>query len=99
MMNDYKELIEQLDGACCFKMVNGDISKADLFARAADTIEQLVKERDTAIADFTIYIKHMEDGRKAFSCEFCNEENCDDCKHCSNFEWRGVQEDNDVKID
>lgn len=45
-MNDYKELIEQLNGACIVKVVMKDMTKADLFARAADAIEQLVKERD-----------------------------------------------------
>ena len=98
MMNDYKELICELkelsEEEKEFASNSGDIYLAEMLALAADAIEQLVKERNASIADFTIYIKHMEDGRKAFSCEFCNEENCDSCKHCSNFEWREVTDNN-----
>lgn len=104
-MNDYKELITDIAGAMLMAKVMGRDSMAKVYSRAADAIEQLAKdinvlakERDSAIADFTIYVKHMEDGRKAFSCEFCNEENCNGCKHCSNFEWRGVQDGNGSRL-
>lgn len=99
MMNDYKELIEQLNGACYFKIVDGDISKADLFARAVDAIEQLVKERNAAVDDLSMH------GRYCVTCAHstidgayvwpCNDKRLrcatDDNK---NWEWRGVQEDN-----
>lgn len=104
-MDDYTDLIEYLhemhdvmlyDDSIESEIPEEMITDIDAIAckEAADVIEQLLKERDAAITDFTIYVKHMEDSRKAFSCEFCNEENCDGCKHCSNFVWRGVQEDN-----
>lgn len=79
-MNDYKELIEQLNGACIVKVVMKDMTKADLFARAADAIEQLVKERDAAINDISI----------SESCLTCNHKNCHAVHGCE-WEWRGVQ--------
>lgn len=96
-MADYKELIGQLNGACIVKVVMKDMTKADLFARAADAIEQLIKERDAAVAD-------LKEGGFCMTCKHLvstQEEKL--CMHCSiltgggedNWEWRGVQEDND----
>lgn len=45
-VEDYKELIALLDGAMVMTTSNGKIEKAELFCKAADAIEQLVKERD-----------------------------------------------------
>lgn len=91
-MDEYKELIEQLNGACIVKVVMKDMTKADLFARAADAIEQLVKERDAAVADISRncnLCKHW----KNWMCKFDNI-----CIHIGHeytgWEWRGVQEDN-----
>ncbi len=65
--------------------------------KAADAIEQLVKERDAAVAD----LKNIR------ACKFCknlsqhiDKEPCNSCllyvrgRDTNNFEWRGVQEDN-----
>lgn len=88
-MNDYKELIELLahpaDGR----------DNADIMISAVDAIEQLVRERDAAIADLKEYA----------SCDYCKRSNAE-CKEYWNigecglhglcggekFEWRGVQE-------
>lgn len=93
-MNDYKELIEQLNGACIVKAVMKDMTKADLFARAADAIEQLVKERDAAVADL------KESAVESAVCDYCKwlvDYDCTDLKHetChgEHWEWRGVQKE------
>lgn len=86
-MNNYKELIEILrDETFCGKL--------DYIEDASDAIEQLVKERDAAIADLKEYA----------SCDYCKHSNAE-CEEywnigecglhglCSGekFEWRGVQ--------
>lgn len=89
-MNDYKELVEQLNGACIVKVVMKDMTKADLFARAADAIEQLVKERDAAVADLkTVAHRH----NLCDCCKHCTVPNGDDCDYGDDceWEWRGVQ--------
>lgn len=93
-MEDYKELIALLDGAMAMTASNGKIEKADLFCKAADAIEQLVKERDAAICDIphicqTCYGNNMEAD--------CVDNPCWNCKGNNNpeWEWRGVQEDSD----
>lgn len=91
MMNDYKELVEQLDGACCFKMVDGDILKADLFARAADAIEQLVRERDAAVDDIPRLCWSCKSNENKLKCDKCNRL----LEYRPAWEWRGVKEDND----
>lgn len=83
-MKDYKKLIEELR----------DFSYITISQKAADAIEQLVKERDTAIADLKIFL----------DCDVCknNNDECLNnglCKECSvgkstrkHWEWRGIQE-------
>lgn len=89
-MNDYKELIECLkirseynrDGGFWNEAVANDID------RAIDAIEQLVKERDAAIADL----------KESADCQFCKfydaeEVDCiaKNCRCGEEWEWRGVQ--------
>ena len=94
-MNDYKELIGELNGLV--KNTRGYSLPVDFFvalAKAADAIEQLVKERDAAIA--TIPHKcwscgkgyHTENG---FECEetWYKGNNPD----CLSWEWRGVTDE------
>lgn len=85
-MNDYKELIEDL---------RHYFYDTELVLDAADAIEQLVRERDTAIAAT----------RK--SCDTCKKEDfcmtdagfptlsaCVSASKC-NWKWRGVQNETD----
>ena len=103
-MNDYKELVENLRAAGkSVELADGSfdiyIPTVEKCHNAADAIEQLVKERDAAVAD----LKNVK------ACKFCknlsphiDKEPCYSCllyvigQRCTNnFEWRGVQEDND----
>lgn len=92
-MNDYKELIGLLahpaDGR----------DNADIMISAADAIEQLVKERDAAIADLKQASKIPFGG-----CHLCKSIRTEICKECyrgdmfaeiaknptDHWEWRGV---------
>lgn len=93
-MNDYKKLIKRLRYGDY--MMNSDpftlnTKMIEWSAKAADAIEQLVKERDAAIADL----------RCQSACWNCTK-NGKDCHAnmpkeqpnvmCGDFEWRGVQE-------
>lgn len=102
-MNDYKELIDGLKMLEFFNqragrelwakkpedVQNTDISNAEqILTNAVDAIEQLVRERDAAVADLN----------KARSCITCKSDSLDFCEGCDswrskcNWEWRGVQE-------
>lgn len=105
-MNAYKELVEMLREMSRFFIRNeADLlsvpdemitsMNAEACKDAADAIEQLVKERDAAVADCKII---LEDGVQCNICKHYFSEDVDACLECenkSNFEWRGVQEDND----
>lgn len=94
-MNDYKELIEWI------RIINTtgfepkiENAKAAL-TEAADAIEQLVRERDAAVADILRLIVHHNG-----VCENCKNRfgddptcclECDDINPFGNFEWRGVE--------
>lgn len=106
-MSDYKELIAKLRfyadtaddpiyGIC--------INSPKVMLHAADVIEQLVKERDAAMAD----LKGLHDALegRGLCCYACKNDVfdydksvCAGCALQDNWEWRGVQEDNDGKID
>lgn len=108
-MNDYKELLKELR-----KLQNlGDAPIGREFAvivdkltvkDAADVIEQLVRERDAAVADLREAVMNPHIGR----CEFCKYRDfksprCGNtkCRHGVLFskapdwdwQWRGVKED------
>lgn len=88
-MNDYKELIDSLRICVKYKKAVDALCNAEF---AADAIEQLVKERDAAIADL------KDHGRNCKTClhgrrgkNDCLDREEVPCK----WEWRGVKEDND----
>lgn len=91
-MNDYKELVEKLRNAA-----GGDLGRK-MCKDAADAIEQLVKERDVAVADLRAVIT-SSDAWLNF-CDFCKHQEPDgqcfhDCTPCNDkwgWQWRGVQE-------
>ena len=98
-MNDYKELVEYLrEEADAVQAIEWDIPicTENHIREAADAIEQLVKERDAAVEDLTFSYKH---GLSCFACkhDFAVDaaEYCIDCKFNSNFEWRGVEVNDD----
>lgn len=103
-MNDYKELIALLNGAMMITASNGKIEKADLFCKAADAIEQLVKERDAAIADIACLVNDPNVPAESLCKKFTNHGCCcynyytgEQVRDCTGFEWRGVQEADDEK--
>lgn len=114
-MNDYNELAEMLrsmsraiirEDANALDIPEENIWDADANAinDAADAIEQLVKERDAAVADLRFVIASACD---LDVCLWCKHREFDgQCHHdCIPYsekwgwEWRGVKEDNDGKID
>ena len=104
-MENYKELIALLEGACMFKiteMTEESFYKVELFTQAADAIEQLVKERDAAVADLEKCMYYAQP-KNNNACNFCKKdmsEYPDKCAGWSDFckcepEWRGAKEYND----
>lgn len=105
-MNKYKELIEELEikSACVknkdnCKLCNEDRENCryeqELFYRAKNAIEQLVRERDAAVTDISLLIVQKD------ACEICKNRFGDDPTYClecdeqnpnGNFEWRGVED-------
>ena len=91
-MEEYKELIKIIDGV----LEKDDAPTLAMLAAAADAIEQLIKERDAAIADISWLMIHHYD-----ACRICKHNTddeyrlycptCDDLILDGNFEWRGVQ--------
>ena len=94
-MSEYEELIEILrDAEYCGKL--------DFVYDAADAIEQLVKERDAAVADLKQASKIPYGG-----CHLCTSIRTEICKECyrsdmfaeiaknptDHWEWRGVKEE------
>jgi len=112
-MNDYKELIEELKANCLCLIYGDDCNNCEglnsekalcsltmrLLKKATDAIEQLVRERDAAIADLETATL------TTYPCHYCGKVN--NCKYnklgimCMGtmnlrdreFEWRGVQND------
>lgn len=107
-MNDYKELIDTLDCMDFFcdragkelwfdkpkEVQDEDIAfHHNTLTEAINAIEQLVKERDAAIADLKSCCAYNSD------CAFCKHyfsddaaQFCEEGDSCGNWEWRGVQE-------
>ena len=87
-MNDYKELIANLrEEAEAVQAIEWEIPICtdNHIREAADVIEQLIKERDAAIAD----LEKVADCRTCGNLTpFCSE-NPD---HCKGYVWRGVRE-------
>lgn len=89
MMNDYKELLNK---ARLYRKLEHSPIVLSIYDEMADAIEQLVKERDAAIAT----IPH-----KCWSCgKGYHTENGFECEetwykgnnpNCLNWEWRGVE--------
>lgn len=91
-MNDYKELIKELR---CFSYVLTNSQKA------ADAIEQLVRERDAAVKDIgwnCIKCKHYDEASPNYGyteeCENCGTYPWFDDEAESKWEWRGVTDAN-----
>ena len=89
-MNDYKELIEKLeycdkhsDCANCPNIFECDLSNKVCI----DAIEQLVKERDAALADVPKCCLYCS---KQIECEMPCVYPDSECKE---FEWRGVTDE------
>ena len=72
-----------------------DYEKAAMQRRIDNLCEQLElvkRQRDAALADLA---------KARDCCHFCKHDavytsTCDECKHGSNFEWRGVQENGGI---
>lgn len=101
-MTDYKELIEALrEEAEAVQAIEWDIPicTSNHILDAADAIEQLIKERDTAVDDLEKCM-HYAEPKNNNVCNFCKKdmsEYPDKCDGWSDFckcepEWRGVQE-------
>lgn len=86
-MNDYKRLLGDI-GDLLIAHPSENVSKMYL-RKAADAIEQLVKERDAAVKDLKEWCDEL------CYCEVCKHNGkCSKefCKFANNWEWRGVQE-------
>ena len=104
-MNDYKELIYALKScqhiaSNCIdcplsntKYYNYKTKECEVHLHnvAADVIEQLVRERDAAVADLE-NLMHTYSGTVCFYCKHYNDRHCDDCVLGNKWQWRGVQE-------
>lgn len=102
-MNDYKELIVHCEEWLEITKRLECESLSKHIEECADAIEQLIKERDAAVADLTVFYKckickhYNEKSANYGYTEFC--ENCGaypwaDDEEPNKWEWRGVQEDN-----
>lgn len=92
-MNDYKELIADLTAAA--NRNSNSLNTRDTCRKAADAIEQLVRERDAAIADISYLIIRPLEVCKLCAHDFADTAaekcpNCSDITAYGNFEWRGV---------
>lgn len=88
-MNDYKDLIEKLkenasDNCCDYC--------SELYERAADTIEHLVKERDEAV-DWLPHQCNLCKHCHPADGIHCAKGGCADWKRRENWEWRGITDD------
>lgn len=98
-MNDYKELVKYLrEEADAVQAIEWEIPicTSNHIKQAADVIEQLVKERDAAVADLK---SELERERGLNQCRYCKyQEDDNQCPHdCIPYsekwrwEWRGLQ--------
>lgn len=101
-MNDYKELVAELEEFSSLNdenlqsliIENNDLQNA--LVDAADVIEQLVRERDAAVADLK---SELERERGLNQCRYCKYQEGDsqcppDCIPYSEkwgWEWRGLE--------
>ena len=102
-MNDYKELIKRLRVAVDVYEVKGCVLEisAELCAKIADAIEQLVDEREETAYLLKQYIPYLND-----ACDFCIHknaksnttefiENCNECNEAQHYccwEYGGLSE-------
>ena len=99
-MNDYKELVAELEELSSLNdenlqsliIENNDLQNA--LVDAADVIEQLVRERDAAVAavaehPYCYNCKHRDKSSKEHPCIICNQiwPNASECK----WQWRGLE--------
>lgn len=82
-MNDYKELIEHLRNAG-----GGDLG-IKMCYEAADAIEQLVRERDAAVADLKTISSCHSCIHKKEKYEMCLE--CARSSTSKRWQWRGAE--------
>lgn len=85
----YEELIAELD-VWQKDSENCELVPPNVFRECKHAIEQLVKERDAAVADL----------KKCADCDYCKwlvDGDCTDLEHeechSEHWEWRGVKED------
>lgn len=101
-MNDYKELIAKLTAAA--NRNSNSLNTRDACRKAADTIEQLVKELDELVTKCHRLEKErdaaVDDLRISCDCESCKwfiGGDCTDLEHeeChgEHWKWRGGKED------
>lgn len=88
-MNDYKEPIADL---------RHYFYDAEIVLDAADAVEQLVKERDAAVADLTSVIADECGLNQCYYCKYREEDgqchhDCIPYSEKCGWEWRGVRED------
>ena len=95
-MNDYKELIADLTAAA--NRNSNSLNTRDTCRKAADAIEQLVKERDAAVEDIKKNLMCASCAKRETGSEWGRCEELDYAKNdegvgiCKSYEWRGVQE-------
>lgn len=80
-MNDYKELVARLRRTNFAQKDRDD---------AADAIEQLVRERDAAVAD--LKEATLDDAWECFACKHIHKAECSAYISGECWEWRGVRE-------
>lgn len=96
-MSDYKELKTIIEGLRTIEKYGEMVIKPHEAKDIADAIEQLVKERDAVVADLRLVANNCFEDYAFSACRCCNKN--DTCNGqlatgCE-FEWRGVQQDND----
>ena len=95
-MSDYKDLVKYLrEEADAVQAIEWEIPicTSNHINKAADVIEQLVKERDAAVAavaehPYCYNCKHRDKSSKEHPCIICNQiwPNASECK----WQWRGL---------
>lgn len=102
MMSDYEELIEKL--CMAGRWIKHDDGSEETYllsvndcVEIADAIEQLVEERNAAVADIEKYCRYCIVCKNA---DFTNDYTHNRCRKCLDkdsryFEWRGVKETED----
>lgn len=98
-VTDVLEKINVFVGQMMFNDVNNPERAIHLLNLAADTLEQIVRERDAAVADLKA-IESTDDDDLNFCeyCRYCTGEECEN-PQCnpydrkSGWEWRGVPQE------